>query len=102
DAHQVAILPDRVLRVEPDVRLRAERDLHLGDLAAVEFLVDLLRDPVECVHRLVRGGHPAFLLTRHRAPLPSRRSPSRLLPQAPPREPPRLRPPPSSASCPPR
>src|SRR5207249_8616645 len=41
-AHQVAVLPDRVLRVEADVRLRAERDFHLRDLAGVEFLIDLL------------------------------------------------------------
>src|SRR2546425_138080 len=46
-AHQVAVLPDRVLRVETDVRLRPEGNLHLRDLPAVEFLVDLLGDRVE-------------------------------------------------------
>src|SRR6266571_3439095 len=43
-AHQVAVLPDRVLRVEADVRLRAERDLHLRDLAVVEDLGGLRFD----------------------------------------------------------
>src|SRR5438093_4482147 len=86
-AHQVAVLPDRVLRVEPDVRLGSERDLHLRNLAAVEFLVDLLRDRVERVHGLAGCRRAALLLTRHRVPLPSRRSRSRHLPPAPRRVP---------------
>src|SRR2546425_263364 len=82
-AHQVAVLPDRVLRVEADVRLRPQGDLHLRDLPAVEFLVDLFRDGIERVHSLAGCRRAALLFTRHRAPLPSRRSRSRPLPPAP-------------------
>src|SRR2546427_7693971 len=95
-AHQIAVLPDRVLRVEPDVRFGPERDLHLGDLAAVQFLVDLFRDGVERIHGLAGCRRAGLLLTRHRAPLPSRRSRSRPLPPPPRRAPLPLRTPRSS------
>src|SRR5437867_5647257 len=86
-AHQVAVLPDRVLRVEADVRLRPEGDLHLRDLAAVELLVNLFRDCIKRVHGLAWCRRTALLLTRHRAPLPSRRSRFRPLPPPPRRAP---------------
>src|SRR5438034_9926042 len=79
-----------MLRIEPDVRLGPERNFHLRDLAAVEFLVDLLGNPVERVDRLVRQRGLRFrFLTHPRATPPFRRSRSRLLPP-----PPRAQPPP--------
>src|SRR5207247_7141039 len=82
-AHETAVLPHGMLRIESDVRLRAQRDLHLRNLADVELLVDLLRDFVEGVHGLVCLWWGGLLLTHRRVPPPSHRSQSR--PRPPPR-----------------
>src|SRR5438046_10420533 len=73
-----------MFRIEPDVRLRPERDSHLRDLSAVELLVDFFRDSVKRVNRLVRQRRGGFrLLTHLRATPPFRRSRSRPLPPPP-------------------
>src|SRR5438105_7139541 len=80
-AHQAAVFPHCVLRIESDVRLRPERDLHLWDLTAVEFLVDLLCDPVQRINRLVRQSSGGFRIISHlRSTPPSRSNPSLPLP----------------------
>ena len=76
---QVAVLPDAVLRVELDVPLGPERELHRGDHPAVQLVVDLLDHAGEAVLRQL------LPVIRHQGPLP----PASPLPRRPPRSRPR-------------